>query len=130
MQDWERIWRGSGVVFVLFTIVAFFVYGDQPKVGASSAELLSFFHGDRTRILIATVIFCFAFLELLWFGAALSSVLRDAGVAGWGAAATASSAALGPSCSCAWPCGRRSRSRSRISAISRSHQGSPILHLP
>jgi hypothetical protein len=41
------------------------------------------------------VIFCFAFLELLWFGAALSSVLRDAGMAGWGAAATASSAALG-----------------------------------
>jgi hypothetical protein len=95
MQDWERIWRGSGVVFVVLTIVAFFIYGDQPKLGASPAELLSFFHGDRTRILIATIIFCFAFLELLWFGAALASVLRDAGVAGWGAAATASSAALG-----------------------------------
>jgi hypothetical protein len=95
MQDWERIWRGSGVVFVVSIIVAFFIYGDQPKLGASPAELISFFHGDRTRILIATVIFCFAFLELLWFGAALSSVLRDAGLAGWGAAATASSVALG-----------------------------------
>jgi hypothetical protein len=95
MLDWERNWRGAGVVFVVLTIVAFFVYGDQPKLGASPGELLSFFHGDRTRILIATVIFCSAFLELLWFGAALSSVLRDAGLAGWGAAATASSAALG-----------------------------------
>jgi hypothetical protein len=95
MQDWERIWRGSGVVFVVLTIVAFFVYGDQPKLGASPAELLSFFHGDRTRILIATVIFCLAFLELLWFWAAVSSVLRDSGMAGWGTAATASSAALG-----------------------------------
>jgi hypothetical protein len=58
MTDWERIWRGSGVVFVVLVIVAFFIYGDQPKLGASPAELLSFFHGDRIRILIATVIFC------------------------------------------------------------------------
>jgi hypothetical protein len=89
------MWRGSGVVFVVLTIVAFFIYGSQPKLGASPAELLSFFHGDRTRILIATVVFCFSFLELLWFGAALSSVLRDAGKGGWAGAAIASSAALG-----------------------------------
>jgi hypothetical protein len=25
MQDWERIWRGSGVAFVVLTIVAFFI---------------------------------------------------------------------------------------------------------
>jgi hypothetical protein len=68
MQDWERIWRGSGVVFVVLTVVAFLIYGSQPKLGASPAELLSFFHGDRTRILIATVVFCVSFLELLWFG--------------------------------------------------------------
>jgi len=94
MTDWERNWRGAGVVFVVLTIVAFFIYGDQPKLGASDADLVSFYDGDRTRILIATVFFCFAFLELLWFGAALASVLRDAGMGGWGAAATASSAAL------------------------------------
>jgi hypothetical protein len=83
MQDWERNWRGGGVVFVVLTIVAFFICGSQPKLGASPAELVSFFHGDRTRILIATVIFCFSFLELLWFGAALASVLRDGGKGGW-----------------------------------------------
>jgi hypothetical protein len=71
-----------------------FVYGKQPRLGASPAELVSFFHGDRTRILIATVIFCFAFLELLWFGVALSSALRDAGMGGWAGAAIASSAAM------------------------------------
>jgi hypothetical protein len=95
VTDWDRTWRGSGVVFVVLTIVAFFVYGSQPKLGASPAELLSFFHGDRTRILIATVFFCLSFLELLWFGVALSSVLRDAGKGGWAGAAIASSAALG-----------------------------------
>jgi hypothetical protein len=76
-------------------VIASVFYGSQPKLGASPAELVSFFHGDRTRILIATVIFCFAFLELIWFGAALSSVLRDAGLGGWAGAAIASSAALG-----------------------------------
>jgi hypothetical protein len=95
MADWERNWRGAGVVFAVLIIVAFVIYGSQPKLGASDAKLVSFFDGDRTRILIATVFFCFSFLELLWFGAALSSVLRDAGKAGWGAAATAASAALG-----------------------------------
>ena len=94
MMDWERIWRGSGVVFAVLVIIASVIYGRQPKLGASDVKLVSFYDGDRTRILIATVIFCFAFLELLWFGAALSSVLRDAGLGGWGAAATASSAAL------------------------------------
>jgi hypothetical protein len=95
MTDWNRIWRGSGIGAVLFLVVAAVLYGGSPGVGASADKLVSFYDGDRTRILIATVIFCFSFLELLWFGAALSSVLRDAGVAGWGAAATASSAALG-----------------------------------
>ena len=33
MLDWERNWRGAGVVFVVLTIVAFFVYRDQPKLG-------------------------------------------------------------------------------------------------
>jgi hypothetical protein len=93
MVDWERNWRGAGIGFAAVLIVASVIYGSQPKVGASAAELVSFYDGDRTRILIATVFFCFAFLELLWFGAALSSVLRDAGMGGWGAAAIASSAA-------------------------------------
>jgi len=79
MVSWERQWRSAGVGFFLLLIVAGIFYGNQPKQGASAEQLVSFFHGDRTRILIATVIFCFAFLELLWFGAALSSVLRDAG---------------------------------------------------
>ena len=69
--DWGKQWRGAGIAFFVLSVVAFVFYGDQPKLGASSDQLVSFFDGDRTRILIATVIFCFAFLELLWFGAAL-----------------------------------------------------------
>lgn len=95
MFDWERNWRGSGVGFVLFFIVAYVIYGSQPKVGASADKLVSFYDGDRTRILIAAVIFGIGVLNLLWFAAALSNELRAAGQGVWGAAATASSAALG-----------------------------------
>jgi hypothetical protein len=92
--NWERLWRSSGINFVVFFIIAYVIYGDQPKVGASAGKLVSFYDGDRTRILIATVIFGLAVLNLLWFAAAIASTLRDAGQGGWGAAATASSAAL------------------------------------
>jgi hypothetical protein len=93
--NFERVWRSAGIQSVVLFVVAWIVYGDQPKVGASSAKLVSFYDGDRTRILVASVIFGFAVLNLLWFGAALNSALRDAGQGGWGAAATAASTALG-----------------------------------
>jgi hypothetical protein len=93
--DWERLWRSAGIQFVVLFIAAYIIYGSQPKVGASADKLVSFYDGDRTRILIATVLFGLAILNLLWFAAALTSTLRDAGQGGWGSAATASSAALG-----------------------------------
>jgi hypothetical protein len=93
--DWERLWRSAGLQFVLFLVVAYVIYGSQPKVGASADQLVAFYDGNRTRILIATVVFAYAALNLLWFGAAVASALRDAGQGGWGAAATASSTALG-----------------------------------
>ena len=95
MVDWERNWRGSGIFFVVAFIIGWVIYGSQPKVGSSAGELVSFYDGDRTRILIAATLLAFNVLNLMWFAAALSSVLRDAGKGGWGTAATASSAALG-----------------------------------
>ena len=92
--NWERLWRGSGLAFVVMFIIAYVIYGDQPNAGASADELVSFYEGDRTRILIASVLFGGAVLLLLWFAAAIASTLRDAGQGGWGAAATASSAAV------------------------------------
>jgi hypothetical protein len=93
--NWERLWRSAGIQFVALFVVAWIIYGDQPKLGASAADLVSFYDGDRTRILIASVIFGLAILNLLWFAAALASALRDAGQGGWASAATAASAALG-----------------------------------
>src|SRR5580704_13451184 len=92
---WERLWRTAGIQSVLCFIVAYIVYGNQPQVGASADALAAFYDGDRTRILIAAVCFGLSILNLLWFAAALRTTLADAGQDGWGAAATASSAAVG-----------------------------------
>ncbi len=92
---WQRLWRSAGIQFFVLAIIAAALYRGRPEIGASTDDLVSYYDGDRTRILIATFFFGMAFLNLMWFGAALRSVLHDAGQGGWGAAATASSAALG-----------------------------------
>jgi hypothetical protein len=92
---WERLWRMSGINFVIFFLIAYVIYGHQPQAGASADALAGFYDGDRTQILIAAVFSGMAVLNLLWFAAALRTNLADAGQDGWGAAATASSAAVG-----------------------------------
>lgn len=92
---WERVWRMNGFNVVLFFVAAYFVYGSQPKLGASAESLVSFYDGDRIRILVAAAIFGLAVLNLMWFAAAIRTTLTEAGQGGWGAAATASSAAVG-----------------------------------
>jgi hypothetical protein len=92
---WERFWRLSGIQFVVLFIIAYLIYGYQPGVGASADVLVAFYDGHRTRILLAMVISGLNLLNLLWFTAALRTTLADAGQDGWGAAATASSAAFG-----------------------------------
>ena len=92
---WERLWRTAGIQSVLCFIVAYIVYGHQPPIGASADALAAFYGGDRMRILIAAVFYGLAVLNLMWFAGALRTTLADAAQDGWGAAATASSAALG-----------------------------------
>jgi len=92
---WERLWRTAGLQSVACFILAYLIYPHQPDVGASADTVAAFYDGERIRILIATVISGFAILNLMWFAAAVRTTLADAGQDGWGAAATASSAAVG-----------------------------------
>jgi len=92
---WERLWRTSGLQFVGFYVIASFIYGFQPQVGAPTDALAAFYTGGRTRILIAAIFSGLNLLNLLWFAAALRTTLADAGQDGWGAAATAASTAFG-----------------------------------
>ena len=93
-MTFERVWRGSGLAFVVTFLVAYIVHGSPPDIDESTSALDSFYDGDRTRVLIGSALLGLALLNLLWFGAALSSTLRDAGEGIWAAAATASSAAF------------------------------------
>src|SRR5256712_9311520 len=92
---WEGLWRMSGINFVVFAIIAWVIYGYQPGVGASADALAAFYGGHRMRILIAAAASGLNILNLMWFAASLRTTLADAGQDGWGAAATASSAAFG-----------------------------------
>src|SRR5438034_10922197 len=92
---WERLWRLSGINFVVFVIVAYLIYGYPPPVGASADALGAFYDGHRTRILIAAAFSALNVLNLMRFAAALRTTLADAGQDGWGTAATALSAAVG-----------------------------------
>ena len=92
---WAKVWRSAGIQSIAFFAIGYIVLGQPPGVRATPAELVSFYHGDRSRILIASIFLGFAVLNLMWFGAALASALRDAGMGGWAGAATAASAAFG-----------------------------------
>jgi hypothetical protein len=92
---WERFWRTSGIQFVVFFIIAYVIYGYQLPAGASADALGAFYEANRTRVLIAAVISGLNILNLMWFAAAIRTTLADAGQDGWGAAATAASAAVG-----------------------------------
>jgi hypothetical protein len=92
---WERLWRTSGIHFVIFFIIAYAIYGYQPQVGAPAGALVDFYVGERTRILIAAVFAGMTILNFLWFVAALRTALANAGQGGWAGAAIASSAAAG-----------------------------------
>src|ERR1700687_3703981 len=93
--NWDRLWRAAGIQFVVFFVISCVIYGHLPGVSATADELAGFYSGDRTRILIAVAFLGLNILNLMWFAASLRNTLADAGKDGWGAAATASSAAFG-----------------------------------
>jgi hypothetical protein len=94
-QFWERLWRSAGLQSAGLFVAAYFVYGDQPHIGAPAESVVAFYGEGHVRILVTAVLCGFAILNLMWFAAALRTALAEAGQDGWGAAATAASAALG-----------------------------------
>src|SRR5207253_5139030 len=80
---WDHLWRTSGLEFVGFFIITSVIYGYQPQVGASAEALVVFYNADRARILIAAALSGLNLLNLLWFAAALTTMLSDAGRSGW-----------------------------------------------
>ena len=109
-------WRPArGVQAVAFFVLFGYKYYLGPAGrSARPPEKLHAFYKRRSHahLLIASVFFGFGcLLNLMWFGAALSSALRDAWMGGWAGAAIAAAGAS-----------RRDRARQR----DRGHRGWPI----
>jgi hypothetical protein len=51
---WEHLWRTAGLQFVAFFVVAYFIYGNQPQVGASAGLISNagFVAGVATLLLV------------------------------------------------------------------------------
>ena len=91
----DRVFRSSGILFAVLFVVSYLIRGAEPEIGASADTLASFYGDDRGRVLVGTFLLGFNLLNLLWFAAALSRDLRDAGQGIWASAATAASAVVG-----------------------------------
>lgn len=92
---WERLWRTAGIQSIGLLFIAALLARGLPGIDAPVGRLGDFYEGHHVTILVATALFGFGVLNLLWFAAAIRTTLNDAGRDGWGAAATASSSALG-----------------------------------
>jgi hypothetical protein len=90
--NWERWARATGIGFVVMFIVSFIVLGESPKVNDSAQKIVSFFDGDRGRVLTAMILFGIAFSLFVFFIGAIASTLREAGRGGWGAVTIAAGA--------------------------------------
>src|SRR5262245_29062781 len=72
---WDNLWRKSGINFVAISVVAYLIYPSQPEVGASPDAVAAFYNAERVRILIAAALAGWNVVNIMWFAAALRTVL-------------------------------------------------------
>lgn len=73
---WDRFAAASGMLSVVFFLVAGLVYGNAPDVGAQPSEVVQFFSDNRDQVLWGVFIQGFGVLALLWFTGALFDGMR------------------------------------------------------
>ncbi len=78
-MNWERWARAAGAGFVVLAVAAFIVGGEAPTVGDSTDNLISYYDGDRGKVLVSSLLFAFALAFFLWFAAAIANLLRESG---------------------------------------------------
>ena len=75
--NWERWARAGGAVFVILAVAAFIVGGEAPTVGDATDDLISYYDGDRGKVLVSSLLFAFALTFFLCFAAAIANLLRE-----------------------------------------------------
>ena len=77
-RNWERIGALSGIAFVVLSLLAGFLYPQQPRVDSAATKTLAWVHGHRTGIQTGMVLGAFAGGIFIWFAAHLRTVLSRA----------------------------------------------------
>jgi hypothetical protein len=77
--NWERWARGAGIGFVVFVVLAFVVGGDTPTVGDPVENVVSYYDGDRGRVLVSSALFAIGLGFWIWFAGTLANNLRERG---------------------------------------------------
>jgi hypothetical protein len=76
-DQWAKRAPWTGIVAVVFFIVAFAVGGETPDFDASSKDILSFYD-DQTAQIVTSIALVYGSIFLVFFAATLRSALRDA----------------------------------------------------
>lgn len=77
--NWERWGRGAGIAFVVFTVLAFIVGGEPPRVSDTAEEVVAYYDGERGQVLVSSFLFIVALGFWIWFAGTLANVLRTHG---------------------------------------------------
>ena len=77
--NWERLARASGIAFVVFAVLAFVVGGETPQVGDSLEDVVSYYDGDRSTVLVSSFLFAVGLGFWIWFAGTLANNLRECG---------------------------------------------------
>ena len=77
--NWERWARAGGIGFVVFAVLAFIVGGETPQVGDSVEDVVSYYDGDRSTVLVSSFLFAVGLGFWIWFAGALANNLRERG---------------------------------------------------
>ena len=78
-MNWERWARAAGIGFFLFTVAAFIVGGEPPKVSDSPEDVVAYFTDNRSQVLLSSFLFAVGLVLFLWFAGAVANTLREHG---------------------------------------------------
>lgn len=84
---WDKIAAAGGIVGVALFVIAGFMYGSPPGVEEDAQSVADFFAEDGGQVLGSVFLQGLGVLAILWFVAALTDAMREAGEARLAAAA-------------------------------------------
>jgi MFS family permease len=77
-RSWERLGAFAGIAFVVLSLLAAFLYPQEPRIDSSAATTLAWVHNHRTAIQAGMILGVFAAGIFVWFVGHLQHALHRA----------------------------------------------------